>query len=81
MSVSTLQKRIPRPSGVLCRPLPAPSDCRNNFFKPRGSWLMMAGSRVGGLAGPVRGQTLNFNHNFGAGKEGLESSLLSSYEV
>ena len=42
---------------------------------------MMAGSRVGGLAGPVRGQTLNFNHNFGAGKEDLESSLLSSYEV
>ena len=42
---------------------------------------MMAQSRVGGLAGPVRGQALNFNHNFGARKESLDSSLLSSYEV
>ena len=33
----------------------SPNDRMNNIFKPRGSWLMIAGSRIGGLAGPVRG--------------------------
>ena len=65
------------PAG-LCQP---PMTVGTMFFKPRSSRLMMAQSRVGGLAGPVRGQALNFNHNFGARKESLDSSLLSSYEV
>ena len=59
----------------------SPNDRRNNIFKPRGSWLMIAGSRVGGLAGPARGRALNFSHNLRAGKEGLDSALPSSHEV